>query len=361
MKQTRQAKKPLQNNNSHLKNRFIAALSASILAMSLTASTCGTFAWFTYATRAGVIFDGVTIGAGTLQVGFVSKYKLPSYETYYLEEDLSIANKYIYWVNGNMNSSMINYVLSQNGYATTTMNAVSSGFYAKGDSDFSLYSAPAMNVNSVDIEASKRSYVHLELVFRYEDDLEPGIYIPDTDIYLSGANVTSLTNIHNAVRIFSSDINGNKYHLINPTQDDDGSNKVGGILDLDGDGYFDSHESGGDAFETFYGEFEGDPVYQNSPLESDSSLPEEERTTFDSRHRAGVFAANMNQTTPKKAEYEGFSKFKNKQTSVSVTDSKHNNYAYLNLDIFLEGWDFAVIEAEKNNPFNLDLKFEVVI
>ena len=67
--------------------------------MSLTASTCGTFAWFTYATRAYAYYHGVSIGSGTLQLGFLSEASLDNYLDYGLEKE-TVDNKDIYWVDG---------------------------------------------------------------------------------------------------------------------------------------------------------------------------------------------------------------------------------------------------------------------
>ena len=80
----------------HLSKNSIAALvTASIFTFALAGTTCGTFAWFMYASRASATFNGVTIGAGELQVGILSDQLLPSYDENIVIEDTSIENQII--------------------------------------------------------------------------------------------------------------------------------------------------------------------------------------------------------------------------------------------------------------------------
>ena len=87
-----------------------------LLFMSTAASSCGTFAWFIYTTRASALYDGISIGCGELQAGLVTNEKFENYEAYSLKEEVD-GDRYIYWAPHIMPSSLIREVLSMNGYA----------------------------------------------------------------------------------------------------------------------------------------------------------------------------------------------------------------------------------------------------
>ncbi len=339
------------------KNNLAIIISSSILAMSLTAGTCGTFAWFTYATRAYVNYEGVTIGSGSLEVGFAPEYAFVNYANYGLHKETTESGKEIYWSDTKeITSETMQYVLESMGYATTSMNPVSSGSYYYGDTDFSLYSAPKL-CEAMPGPADHKMYIFLPLVFRYEDEIDPGVYLSGFNVYLTKADVKSETSIHNSIRIhtFSNEVD----HLMNPTSNVDGSTIVGGVLDLNGDGYYDTYELSDENYEVLYGEFEGEGKHKDTPEEHDSDVPETERTTFKARHKAETYAIDAVKSTPDTADYEGMSKFKNMITPIGVTNSETDNYAYVDFTGFIEGWDLSVIEAEKDNPFEMELKFEV--
>ena len=116
----------------HLSKNSIAALvTASFFTFALAGTTCGTFAWFMYASRASATFNGVTIGAGELQVGIVSEVEVSDYANYGLTEDTSIPGQRIYWFGtGEMSAETINYVIGANGSATNRLYPITSGKYS---------------------------------------------------------------------------------------------------------------------------------------------------------------------------------------------------------------------------------------
>lgn len=347
----------------HLSKNSIAALvTASIFTFALAGTTCGTFAWFMYASRASATFNGVTIGAGELEVGIVSEVEVSDYANYGLTEDTSIPGQRIYWFGtGEMPSETLNHVISLNGSGTNELLPVTSRSYSSGD-EFKLYKSPNVGSLIPSKVAPTNQYVYLPLVFRYQDTIEPGVYLPDMDIYMPKAHLTSTedgSEIHRSMRIYSDNKSG-MTHLINPSENQDGSTIVGGALDLDADGFYDVYNQSGNNYEIIYGEVENE-VHKDSPEATDSVVPENERTTFHAQHRAGTYAVNEDETIAKVAEYEGFYGFRNKRKSVTRTNANTNNYAYLDMTIYCEGWDLRVIDAEKGNPFSLDLEFKVVI
>ncbi|MCR5225313.1 MAG: hypothetical protein K6C34_04485, partial [Alphaproteobacteria bacterium] len=90
---------------------------------------------------------------GSLQAGLVSDIQLNDYLEYDLAEDdrtLSDEGKYVYWCKEKIEAKTINYVLKENGYATTNLTPVTTGefdFVNAGLDDFTLYHRPTYKIN----------------------------------------------------------------------------------------------------------------------------------------------------------------------------------------------------------------------
>lgn len=326
------------------------------MSIALTGITCGSFAWFTYMTRAKIEeFQGVTVGFGNLQAGFISDVDLPEAEQYGLVRDDSTYEQTIYWIDGHtIEPDTMHYFLGMNGYATDTLHPVTTRKYQNGESLSALYSAPRTLYDSTD-QAEKADYIHLPFVFRYEDIIDEGTFIGDENIYLSQVklNVTnSSSHIHESIRIHT-DNHIENIHMINPSSSDDGSTNVGGTLDLNGDGYYDSTYVGTDRYEFIYGQLKESPQYNDFPEVDDTPIFDD---TFHSGHKSGVYAVKA--IDPEVAEYEGMYEFRNKRKFVTTTNPHTNNLAFLDLSIFVEGWDLSVIDSEIGIPFSMELKFE---
>lgn len=341
----------------HLSNKISATFAASILSISLTGVTCGSFAWFTYMTRAKIEeFRGVTIGFGDLHAGILSDVDLPLAEQYGLIKDESNPEQIIYWFDGHqMNYETLRYVLSSNGYATDTLYPVSSRKYTSGE-EFGLYAAPTI-LEDGNYIAEKSDYIHLPLVFKYEDIIEEGTFIPNENIYISQVKLTesqSDSYIHEAVRIYTSDRNSNT-HLINPFSNNDGVTDVGGVLDLNGDGFYDANYFDTVGYEFVYGQVK-ESSYKAEPENDDTIIYPDERNAFNAGHRAGIYA--LETCVPEVAEYEGIYEFKNKHKHVTTTDPLMDNLAYLDLSIYVEGWDLKVVNSEIDIPFAMEITIE---
>ena len=61
----------------------------------------------------------------------------------------------------------------------------------------------------------------------------------------------------------------------------------------------------------------------------------------------------------KVAQFEGIKKFERRSQAITKTNSLTQNYAYVDITIFVEGWDLSVIDEEKGSMFTLDLEFGV--
>lgn len=355
------------------KNRthFVILGLYAMTGLCLTASISGTFAWYTYSTRTGLTFEGASVAdAGSLQIGVVSNVRIDDYEDYSFVEDTSIPNKYIYWSMTGLNAKRINHILTANGSATNKVCAMTSGKFHGDGSEFKLYSTPLhgsnyvldLNVNSTITYAKKSDYVTLPLAFRLENQDKPGTYTADKHIFFTQCDITSREKISDAVRIFAYSGNEANGNLINPNERYDGYDIVGGVLDLDLNGYYDTwtDPDTDKQYEFPYGEFVGGQYfYKDTPLEEDyGGVSRENRDTFTSNYKAGTYQFDWTRTQPETAEYKGMSNFMNHRITMTTTNDT-NHYAFLTMVIYLEGWDTSVVNTELGHEFAMDLSFEM--
>ncbi len=352
------------------KRRLIPFGVAILFNISLAAIVCGTFAWYAYATRTGLEkqYHGTTVGdMGSLQAGLISEVKLEDFLYYDLAEDdrtLAEEGKYIYWCKETITARTINFVLAENGYATTEMfPTTSSAFdYATDDPDsFTLYRNPSYLVNydkeDPEFLASKGDYSVLDFVFRFEDVDAIGEYLPGYNIFLSGCRVEAAQEdheIYKAVRIFYN--NGYEGGIINPTASESGSDVVGGILDLNADGYYDYDEH--EFYEFIYGETES--FEYNLEKTQDSGLVDwTVNDTFISNHQKDVFAINEETFKPKTVNYLDVDRFTSKSKRITYTDETYHNLGRFKMYLYFEGWDRHVVNKEQGFGYNLNLSFAV--
>ena len=352
------------------KSRLTTVGLAIFFNVLLAGSVCGTFAWYAYATRTGFEkeYHGTTVGdMGSLQAGIISDVQLPDYMNFELSEDavtLASEGKYIYWCKEIVKAETINYVISNNGSATVQMYPVTSASFDDFDNpdNFQLYRDPTpysnYTVGNTNDFATKTNFVYIPFVFRYEDEDHPGRYLPNQDIHMTDCKVETMVDgkeLYKSVRIYVN--NGEHGYIINPTAEEDGFNYVGGILDLNRDGFYDYDN---DDYEFIYGESVS-TSYLDTPTENDGTIPEEDRTTFVSNHKKGVYALDEENYQAKTVNYHKLSKFTSKEVAVSRTDENYYNMAKCFLSIYFEGWDTHVVNSELGSGFNIDFEFEIDI
>ena len=335
--------------------------------VALAGSVCGTFAWYAYATRTGFEkeYHGTTIGElGSLQAGIISNVRLSNFEYYSLTEDsetLFDEGKYIYWCPTNVEAKTINYVIGANGSATNSMFPITSSSML----DIAhFYRSPTTNNNyqigNEEDYALKNQYVHIPFVLRYEDADIVGNYLPNYDIYLTAINVTTSDEDHHIYRSVRNVIsNGVDTFLINPTAESDGETIVGGILDLNGDGYYDVDENG---YEIIYGEYDTSIYPYKTEVETvDGTLDKDECNSFIANHKKGVYAVDETKFVPKTIAYDCLDKYISKVKPISRTNPSYHNLATIDFYTYFEGWDLTVINSEQGHGFNMDIKFEVAV
>lgn len=349
------------------KQRLIICGLTTGMIISLAASLCGTFAWYTYGSRAPLFYDGTSIGSGvSVELGVESEVTLPKYKDYGLTEDTSVSGTTIYWASSTMTAEALSYVLENNGSATNALRPVTPGKHTT-DNPVNLYNGPEHRVTQNDPyylnAVTKNRFADMPLVFRYKP-ANSNAYVSDYKVYLAAAVPNSYTTIKKGIRMLFNGLDEENHpyqHLIDPNNSELTTVKVGGPLDLDVDGYYDTY-GGGDFldYEIGYGQYVSGVYHKLNPVEADSDIPDEELTTFYAKHKEGTVAIDDNYSQPEVCEYEGTASYLNKTIALAYPQASKNNYAFLDVNIFLEGWDPSIINANVGALFSLDLSFEVL-
>ncbi len=351
------------------KSRLITFSAAILFNISLAAIVCGTFAYYTYATRTGLQkeYHGTTVGdIGSLQAGLVSEVQIEDCFDYDLTEDartLADEGLYIYWCGETISARTINHVLRANGYATTEMFPVTTGAFdgeSQSPNSFRLFKNPSYLKNynkSTSYYADPINYSVLDFVFRFEDVNNIGQYLAGYNIFLSKFQIETAEEGHElykSVRFYWT--NGTEGHLVNPTAHAPGTDIAGGVLDLNADGFYDfqpyNHE------EVIYGEY--DHCELNSTVTAeDGTLDSEELDSFNANHKGGVYALNENTFVPKTISYVGIDGLTSRSQPITYTNPNYHNIGRFTMTLFFEGWDRHVINKEIGFGYNLDLSFAV--
>lgn len=375
-----------------------------ILTAACAAGSIGsTLAWYAYATRALVSYSGTSVfSTGSLQIGIASDEKLtemPStisevtFEDEYDQVNDSYAHYYYFAAPGtSLTYEIIANYLSKKDYATNELQPVTSGSYSTGSSSFSLKQSPNETIRGNLTIAPHQHYVSIPFAFRVisEEDNGTITYLPNRELWLSSAIAKASGSgdgeIYKALRVFvdrDDSIYGNNNDFIfNPSANDNGRTRVGGLLELSRDGYYDFDANG----EILYGEY--DPSALNA-LSSEGYNGENElhdingtqntthATTFTAKHHPQTkYYSSLNDNlfghaeyislgniAPARDEYDNLSNpVVNNQTvvtSVCKTDANNHNIGRLDMTVYLEGWDFSVIDQEISHKFDLGLTFEI--
>ncbi len=332
----------MQRNTLRNRNILVSIGVYILLVLSFSGTLIGTYAWFSYNARAESHFRGTAVSKhGDLRVGIYSEKELTDYLDYGLERDSSNTNVYRGSVEG-LQPEQISYFLSENGYATNTINPVTSGTRNYEDV-LKLHSYPTALDNSfINSVAKKNSYVYIPFIFSATGEETK------SSLYISDANLRSDGELKNSVRIYS------KSELTNfvfaPNIANDSYDEVGGILNLDvNDNYYDYQ--GGKEFA--YGEFEN-LVYKTERTATEQEV--DNHSTFNAIHKEGVYAVDLEQSVAKKSYFYGYDSIFNKEKAIAEIDGGYN---LVEFTVYLEGRNKSLDNSELYHYFDLDLTFEV--
>lgn len=378
--------------------------------VSLVGTVSGTLAWYAYNARATLSYSGTSVeNSVQLQIGLACAHEMVADGSDEMDDFLDLMDEPIV-INGTYNyfaplgygigSSVINAYLKTFGYATNELEPVTSGYYDPTVGSFSLKEAPSEHNLVPNVEAKKTNYLKLPFIFRASKSLsETPDYMENAEIWLTdakgAASSASDGNIYKAMRIYldRDDSEYSNDFIVNPDANASGETRVGGLLDLSADGYYDFNENG----ELFYGEYDdsvnladflSDSAYGTgaNPITNINGDGTEvaHSNTFAARHHkdAKYYDYNdlhkVNDSDPyipvKTAKYESLSAIKpvrnattgalsnpeGKITSVCKTADAAGGYiGRVDAYIWLEGWDFAVIDEEQRHAFDMGLTFEI--
>lgn len=378
---------------------------------SLVGTVSGTLAWYAYNARATLSYSGTSVeNSVQLQIGLACAHEMPTSGSEDLEEfarvmgtEPEVCNgEYYYFapLGYGLSSSVINAYLREFGHATNELEPITSGSFDPATGGFSLKEAPTEQNHLPNVAAEEDNYLMLPFIFRAsKSKTNTADYIENAEIWLTdakgAASASSEGNIYKAMRIYFDrlDANYTSDFIVNPDAQAAGETRVGGLLDLSDDGYYDFDANG----EVFYGECDTsvDPNYflsnnaygtgENPILDiNGTGNAVERRNTFNAKHHPDTKyfeysdLHKVNDTDPyipvKTAKYESLSSIKpvrnsttgalsnpeGKITSVCKTAGSTGLYVgRVDAYIWLEGWDFAVIDEEQRHSFDLGLTFEI--
>lgn len=372
------------------------ALLGTLTAACAAGSIGSTLAWYAYSTRALVAYSGTSVAATRyLQIGIASDIKIDdmpasirevTFQNDYNEGTGLYSNYYYFATTGTgLTYDVIAKYLEAKGFATNEMQPTTSGSYTTGVSDFSLKKSPNQAVHGNVTPADRADYLTVPFVFRIIDENEE--YVGNKELWLSGAvaraNSSKDGEIYKAIRIFvdrDDSIYGAKNDFIfNPSAQTNGRTRVGGLLNLSSSKYYDFDSNG----EVLYGEFDpaalddiSDAGYEGEDILYDvnGTGNSTRGTTFTAKHYPHIkYYSSLNDNLFGHAEYKSLSSIAPARdesdiisnadpehpTSVCKTDVNNHNLARVDLTIYLEGWDFSVIDEEQKHKFDLGLTFEI--
>lgn len=386
---------------------------------SLVGTVSGTLAWYAYNSRVTLSYSGTSVeNSVQLQIGLACAHEMVAngsgemdafLET--MEDPEIIDGVYYYFapLGYGLSSTVINGYLKEFGYATNELTPLTSGYYDPDPTkncDFSLKSAPTTELPNSTSAAETKNYLKLPFIFRASDSkTETAHFIENAEVWLTDAKGVASSehdgDIFKAMRVFfdrvdkidENDTNPCAYetdYIVNPAATVSGETKVGGLLDLTADGYYDYD----DQKEVIYGEWDTDTLADPTTLLSDayvapaggapyydlngsgSEIAKADANTFSSRHHAGSMYytyESLNSIPFRTAKYESLSAVKpvrdssgklsnpaGKVTSVCKTAGSALNYiGRVDAYIWLEGWDHVVIDKEQFHAFDFGLTFEI--
>ena len=222
-------------------------------------------------------------------------------------------------------------------------------------------------------------------LYSYDDEhdtwdlLVDGVTIAATAPDIDGLNDGAMYINSSDNKLYSKTHND---YIVNPSANARGKTRVGGVLNMNRDEYFDFNNNG----EIIYGEYDeaakdliSNAGYSGADEAHDvNGVGDNEPSTFVAKHRPGTkyytdFFSPANDALFKHAEYESISSIAPARdqydylsnadplnpTSVCKTRADDNHLARLTLTVYLEGWDFSVVDKEISHSFDLGLTFEM--
>ena len=363
--------------------------------VSIGGAISGTLAWYAYAARAALLFSGTSVyDNGQLQIGVKSADQINALkQDGMIEEQVNGSYYYFAPAGEGLNSDRLNMYLAARGYATNELIPVTSGEFNPADNNhntFALRKSPNSESYNNQEAATLKHYSQITFAFRTFRTNGQGEreFVAGQELWLTHAqtraSVLSTGNVSKAMRMYinrdATEYGANNGFIFNPSATNAGETKVAGLLNFGSDQYYDFDDNG----EIVYGEYEitdgQDSGIINSYYSGDDVLTDINGSgattpdTFTAKHspNAPAYYENLNKLTIKTAKYEGINTIKPNKASdgtlsnptgkkTSVCKTGDNSVGYIgefDATIYLEGWDFSVIDEEQSHKFDFQLRFE---
>ena len=386
----------------------VGLLSLSILTCcAFFATTAGTLAWYAYSRSITVSYTGTSVAKSVLlNVGFVddNQYIADSQLTEWdLQRETYDGHSIVFThsTNGLDSRALREFLLKSGSSSSMLFPLTTEERTIDSTSPLGLLKSPEYGDIELTQSARPSDYVQIPFAFRIDrkDLLEPvntQIWLTDVSIQASGENIDQAVRIFvEDKRAYHDDIEDkNKFEtqrqfLFKPADrtTNTGATKVGGLLDLDGDGTYDFNRL--DNTEYYYGPHKINGVvtstvnhenvlYKDSPNYTNqcvnvNGVEDETLSTFYAKHSPEVYAVDLTGVEPLVAEYETFGTikpgvngdgdfFENTTTGIGkkiCSTNSSGGVGYATFTIYIEGWDHVVVDKAAGYSFNLGLKFEV--
>ena len=364
--------------------------------VSIGGAISSTLAWYAYATRATLLYSGTSVyDNGQLQIGVKNETAIQALKDDGMIEEQKNGSYYYFAPAGEgLNSERINMYLAARGYATNELAPVTSGEFNPADNNhntFGLKQAPRADNHNNTTAATSAHYSQITFAFRafHTDNSGEREFVAGQELWLTHAQTRASagyngSKVANSMRMYiNRDVayyGANNGFIFNPSSSSAGETKVAGLLNLGNDQYYDFDDNG----EIVYGEYtiaDGtDSGISNAPYAGQDELADVNGSgsttpdTFTAKHSpyAPAYYQNLNKLTIKTAKYEGVNSIKPNKASdgtlsnptgkkVSVCKTGGESVGYIgefDATIYLEGWDFSVIDEEQLHKFDFQLRFE---
>lgn len=375
---------------------FLLALGiGTMVTLGVIGSTTGTIAWYAYSRTVRISYVGTSVKKSEiLSVGIVDDnhfihddhlvdYGLTRTTVDDTEGGLPVQHS-IVWTNATTGiaTEAIREYLWNSPYAVDKLSPCSTLTRALGSNDdLTLYRSPDYGDEVVTKATKLDDYVRIPFAFKVIDNDDQ--LVAGQDIWLTDVSVQVAdgVNIHESVRVFVQ--NDTQKLLFKPadnSDNDSGTTIIGGQLDLDGDGTYDFNKQSGNEY--IYGAYSdrssitwsntpyGIPYEDAEPINVNGTPYTTEQSTFYAKHNEYACLPNYSRSNFGVADYYTFHKIKPSkngsgdyyagETGIAMTTTRaESKIGYATFTIFLEGWDYSVVDKEDGHAFNLGLQFEV--
>lgn len=366
-------------DNRKRKKRAVlwATISSIVLAVFVIISYLGYTVGEYLANVTTISFNDRSEVVGITEIGFRVPTAIPGndQEKYgFTADNYAVeGDGFVYWTSNSVSGQALRYIINHSGYSSdNTVSPVTSKRFSKGN-PISLYAEPSSNniypIVEQDAIAKKDDYIAFKLLLRVakktsdtetEGAADYGIFI-GKGIQFYGNN-----NITKALRFgFESSLTSD---IISPGRNTNGETAVGGRLDLDRSGYYDTTPEGarldpeqpdGAKYELAYGDFLEPLTEANWGPVTTEAIPassDEELSFYHAGTAAGV--RQLVSYSPAIQKYTSFAAYTAEYPdSLPVASTDAKGIAEISIMIWLEGWDVLTRDDLRDKTFGANLRF----